>query len=90
MVRWALYLGLHVGMEKGLGLGGDVPAALVHMFLGSSGSVSTFVPPSPIPLWFTCLATTMAEYAYVKSAKLVPKGTFIHLGSFIHFSCYGS
>ena len=49
MVRWALYLGLHVGMEKGLGLGGDVPAALVHMFLGSSGSVSTLVPPSPIP-----------------------------------------
>ena len=49
MVRWALYLGLHVGMEKGLGLGGDVPAPLVHMFLGISGSVSTFLPPSPIP-----------------------------------------
>ena len=29
-------------------------------------------------------------HQYVKSTKLVPKGTFIHLGSFIHFSCYGS
>lgn len=48
MVRWALYLGLHVGMKKGLGLGGDVPAPLVRTFSGSSGSVSTFVPPSPI------------------------------------------
>ena len=36
------------GMKKGLGLGGDVPAPLVRTFSGSSGSVSTFVPPSPI------------------------------------------
>ena len=31
--------------------------------------------PLPFLLRFTCLAVTIAEYSYVKSTKLVPKGT---------------
>ncbi|CAI9173311.1 unnamed protein product [Rangifer tarandus platyrhynchus] len=31
--------------------------------------------PRPFLLRFTCLATTIAKYSYVKSTKLVPKGT---------------
>ena len=69
------YLGVDVGVKKGQGQGLDAPTPVARTFSGSSGPASTLCLPRPLLLRFTCSATTMAEYSYVKSTKLVLKGT---------------